>query len=141
MKDTLKAGITGQHRFVVPATKTVPCLYPEAEEFLAMPPVFATGYLVGLLEWACVKLVNPHLDWPRELTLGTHVEVSHEAATPPGLAVTVHAELVEVDGRRLTFRVEASDGVDVISRGHHQRFVVDRQRFDQGVAAKQGPAT
>lgn len=55
MKDTLKPGITYEHKFVVPPSKTVPALYPESEEFLAMPEVFATGFLVGLLEWACIK--------------------------------------------------------------------------------------
>ena len=139
MKDTLKPGITYEHKFVVPPTKTVPSLYPEAEEFLAMPEVFATGFLVGFLEWACIKAVNPHLDWPNEQTVGTHIDVSHEAATPPGLEVAARVELTEVDGRRLVFAVEAHDGVDLISKGRHERFVIDKGRFDARVAAKQTP--
>ncbi len=59
--------------FTVPSFKTVPALYPEAPEFQAMPEVFATGFLIGLLEWACIQLVNPHLDRPAEQTLGTHI--------------------------------------------------------------------
>ncbi len=51
MKETLKPGIRYEHKFTVPPSKTVPALYPEAEEFLAMPEVFATGFMVGLLEW------------------------------------------------------------------------------------------
>jgi len=98
-------------------SKTVPALYPESPEFVAMPEVFATGFLVGFLEWACIRAINPHLDWPREQTVGTHIDVSHEAATPPGLEVTARVELIEVDGRRLVFAVEADDGVDLISRG------------------------
>lgn len=136
MKDTLKPGITYEHKFVVPPTKTVPSLYPEAEEFVAMPEVFATGFLVGFLEWACIKAVNPHLDWPNEQTVGTHIDVSHEAATPPGLEVAARVELIEVDGRRLVFAVEAHDGVDLISKGHHERFVIDKGRFEARVAAK-----
>jgi len=136
MKDTLRPGLTYEHNFTVPTDKTVPALYPEAAEFQAMPEVFATGFLVGLLEWACIKAINPHLDWPREQTLGTHIDVSHEAATPPGLAVTVRVELVEVDGRRLAFTVEAHDGVDRISRGRHERFIVDKERFEAKVAGK-----
>jgi fluoroacetyl-CoA thioesterase len=136
MQDTLKAGIRYQHRFVVPVSKTVPALYPEAEEFLAMPEVFATGFLVGFLEWACVKAVNPHLDWPREQTLGTHIDISHEAATPAGMEVVADVELVEVEGRKLVFKVEARDGVDVVARGRHERFVIDRARFDARVEAK-----
>jgi fluoroacetyl-CoA thioesterase len=53
MKQTLRPGLRYEHRFLVPASKTVPALYPEADEFGAMPEVFATGFLVGLLEWAC----------------------------------------------------------------------------------------
>jgi len=136
MKDSLKPGIRYQHRFVVPPSKTVPALYPESPEFVAMPEVFATGFLVGFLEWACIKAVNPHLDWPREQTVGTHIDVSHEAATPPGLEVTATVELVEVDGRRLVFSVAAHDGVELISRGRHERFIIDKERFDARIGDK-----
>lgn len=112
MKETLKPGITYEHRFVVPSSKTVPALYPESEEFAAMPEVFATGFLIGFLEWTCIKAINPHLDWPAEQTVGTHIDVSHEAATPPGLEVTARVKLIEVSGRKLVFKVEAHDGVD-----------------------------
>jgi fluoroacetyl-CoA thioesterase len=140
MKDTLRPGLRYEHQLRVPANKTVPALYPEAEEFLAMPEVFATGFLVGFLEWSCVLAVNPHLDWPRELTLGTHIDVSHEAATPPGLLVTAQVELLAVEGRKLVFSVQAHDGVDCISRGRHERVVVLREKFDARVAAKRGAA-
>jgi fluoroacetyl-CoA thioesterase len=136
MKPTLVPGLTSELRFEVPPSKTVPALYPESPEFLQMPPVFATGFLVGLLEWTCVKAINPHLDWPHELTLGTHIDVSHSAATPPGLHVVVQARLTAVDGRRLVFAVEAHDGQDVISKGRHERFVVQRGRFDEKVKEK-----
>lgn len=136
MKETLKPGIRYKHKFLVPLSKTVPALYPEAEEFLAMPEVFATGFLVGFLEWACIKAVNPHLDWPQEQTVGTHIDVSHEAATPPGLEVTATVELIEVDGKRLVFAVQAHDGADLISKGLHQRFVIDKQRFSAKADAK-----
>ncbi len=139
MKDTLKPGLRYEHRFLVPASKTVPALYPEAEEFLAMPEVFATGFMVGFLEWACIKCLNPHIDWPVEQTVGTHIDVSHQAATPPGLEVTATVELIEVDGRRLVFQVEAHDGVEVISRGRHERFVINRERFDAKVGEKRRP--
>jgi fluoroacetyl-CoA thioesterase len=85
MKPTLRAGLAHELRFRVPLSKTVPALYAEAAEFGLMPRVFATGYLVGLLEWACMRAVHAHLDELRELTLGTHIAVSHRAATPPGL--------------------------------------------------------
>jgi fluoroacetyl-CoA thioesterase len=136
MKDTLKPGLKYEHKFVVPTSKTVPALYPEAEEFLAMPEVFATGFMVGLLEWACIKCINPHIDWPTEQTLGTHINVSHLAATPPGLEITANVELVEVVGRRLVFQVEAHDGVDVISKGLHERVIVNKERFQAKVGEK-----
>ncbi|WP_197711898.1 thioesterase family protein [Polynucleobacter necessarius] len=88
MKDSLKPGLKYEHRYTVPFTKTVPGLYPEAPEFLVMPEVFATGFMVGFLEWACIKAINPHLDWPVEQKVGAYIDVSHEAATPPGLTVT-----------------------------------------------------
>ncbi len=136
MKETLKPGIRREHKFVVPSTKTVPALYPESEEFVLMPEVFATGFLVGFLEWACIKAINPHLDWPREQTVGTHIDVSHEAATPPGLEVTATVELLAVEGRKLTFAVEAHDGVDLISKGRHERFVINKEKFDAKLGEK-----
>jgi fluoroacetyl-CoA thioesterase len=140
MKDTLKPGLKYEHKFLVPPSKTVPALYPEAEEFLAMPEVFATGFMVGFLEWACIKCLNPHIDWPVEQTVGTHINVSHQAATPPGLEVTATVELIEVDGRRLVFQVEAHDGVEVISKGRHERFIINRGKFDAKVSEKRKPA-
>ena len=137
MKETLKPGIRYEHKFVVPQSKTVPALYPESPEFVAMPEVFATGFLVGLLEWACIKAINPYLDWPREQTVGTHIDVSHEAATPPGLEVTATVELIAVEGKKLVFKVQAHDGVDLISKGLHERFVINRERFSEKVDAKQ----
>jgi fluoroacetyl-CoA thioesterase len=136
MKDTLKPGIKYVHKFTVPLNKTVPALYPEAAEFLQMPEVFATGFMVGLLEWACIKAINPHLDWPLEQTVGTHIDVSHQAATPPGMEVTATVELIEVDGRKLTFSVEAHDGVDLISTGRHERFIINKAKFDAKLLVK-----
>jgi fluoroacetyl-CoA thioesterase len=136
MKDTLKVGIQYKHQFVVPPSKTVPALYPEADEFLAMPEVFATGFLVGFLEWACIKAINPYLDWPHEQTVGTHIDVSHAAATPTGLTVTAKVKLVAIEGRKLTFEVEAHDGIDLISQGKHDRFIINREKFDAKLALK-----
>jgi fluoroacetyl-CoA thioesterase len=136
MKETLKAGIRYEHKFTVPHSKTVPALYPESEEFMAMPAVFATGFLVGFLEWACIKAINPHLDWPQEQTVGSHIDVSHEAPTPPGLEITATVELIAVEGKKLIFSVEAHDGIDLISKGRHERFVINKEKFDAKVLAK-----
>ncbi len=140
MKDTLKPGIRYEHTFTVPESKTVASLYPEASEFIAMPEVFATGFLVGLLEWTCIKAINPHLDWPREQSVGIRIDISHEAATPPGFTVTTAVELIKVEGKKLTFTVEAHDGVDRITRGRHERFVINKDKFDAGIAGKKNKA-
>ena len=133
---TLQAGLRHSFTYRVPPEKTVPNLYPESPDFVAMPAVFATGFLVGLVEWTCIQLVNRHLDWPAEMTLGIHVDISHEAATPPGLEVTTNVELTKVDGRLLEFAVEAHDGVDIIARGTHRRAIVDAAKFSARAAAK-----
>jgi fluoroacetyl-CoA thioesterase len=129
MRNTLRSDIEYEFQFRIPESKTVPALYSESAEFQEMPEVLATGFMVGLLEWGCIKAINPHLDWPQEQTVGTHINVSHLAATPPGLVVTVKVKVVEVDGRRLAFEVEAHDGVDVITKGTHERYIIDRERF------------
>lgn len=136
MKDTLKPGIESRFTFRLPGTKTVPALYPESAEFQEMPEVFATGYLVGFLEWACIQAINPHLDWPREQTVGTHIDVSHVAATPAGFDVTAKVKLVEVQGRKLVFEVEAHDGVELISKGKHERFIINKDKFDAKMKEK-----
>lgn len=128
MKDTLKPGATATFSFEVPQEKTVPHLYPEAPEFRAMPTVFATGYMVGLMEWTCLKVLQPHLD-PGEGSLGVHIDVSHAAATVPGQTVTVKAECTHVTGRRVTFHVKAHDGIDTIGEGRHERMIVPWNRF------------
>ncbi|MGI9384243.1 MAG: thioesterase family protein [Methyloligellaceae bacterium] len=135
MKDSLKPGLSQRFAFTVPETKTVPHLYPEASEFQDMPAVFATGFMVGLMEWTCLKLLAPHLD-EGEGSLGVHVDISHSAATPPGLTVTVDAECVEVRGPRAMFVVRAHDGIDEIGAGRHERFIVRWDRFNDRVAQK-----
>ena len=135
MKDSLKAGVAHRLVYRVPREKTVPFLYPEAPSLRDMPEVFATGYMVGLMEWASIELLKPHLD-DGEGSLGTHIDVSHVAATPPGFDVTVDTEVTKVDGRRVWFKIEANDGIDKIGEGRHERAVVVWQKFKARVAEK-----
>jgi fluoroacetyl-CoA thioesterase len=139
MKSTLAPGLTLTFRYEVPEEKTVPHVYPESPRFRDMPHVFATAYLVGLLEWACMEAMQPHLD-AGEQSVGTGVWVTHTAATPPGMTVTVEVELLQVEGRKLTFSVRAHDGVDAIGEGRHERFVIDRERFVRKVQEKAAAA-
>jgi fluoroacetyl-CoA thioesterase len=138
MKESLKPGLTFEFNFKVPENKTVPYLYPESPEFQLMPKVLATGYMVGLFEWACIQAINPHIEWPDEQTVGIQVNVSHVAATPPGLTVTVKGKLEEVEGRKLKFSLVADDGVDTISEGAHDRFVIEAEKFNAKMVAKAG---
>lgn len=136
MKKTLEPGLSFEFSFPVPQSKTVPQLYPESPEFQQMPQVLATGFMVGLFEWACIQAVNPFLDWPAQQTVGIHVDFSHVAATPPGLTVVVRGTLDQVEDRRLTFSLQAHDGVEPISQGRHQRFIIDAAKFKAKAADK-----
>jgi fluoroacetyl-CoA thioesterase len=136
MKESLQTGLEHSFVFTVDASKLVSALYPEAEEFKMMPNVFATGYLVGLIEWTCIQAIHPHIDWPDEQSVGTGMNMRHLAATPPGLRVTAKVKLVEVAGRKLTFEFEADDGVDLITKGTHERFVINKAKFDLGLQKK-----
>jgi len=136
MKDSLKAGMVHEFTYTVPESKTVPHLYPEASEFQEMPRVLATGFLVGLIEWTCIRAIMPHLDWPEEQSVGIGIKLSHTAATPPGLTVTVKVHLAEVAGKRLVFEFEAHDGIDSICKGSHERFVINSEKFNEKLTRK-----
>jgi predicted thioesterase len=97
--------------------------------------VFATPQMVLLMERAAVAALAPGLA-PGQQSVGTIVNVRHLAATPLGATVTAHAELIAVDGRRLTFRVTAHDGTELVGEGTHERALIDLARFEAKVAAK-----
>lgn len=139
MKETLAIGARARLDFKVPAEKTVPHLYPESPDFAAMPSVFATGFMVGLMEWCCLEVLKPHLD-AGEGSLGIHIDVSHSAATVPGQVVTVEAECTGLNGRRVSFKVSAHDGVEIIGAGRHERMVVPWNRFVARVNGKAAQA-
>jgi len=101
-----------------------------------MPKVLATGFLVGLVEWTCIQAINPHINWPAEQSVGVGINMSHSAATPPGLTVTVKVKLEDVDGRKLNFSFEADDGIDVICQGEHGRYLIDAAKFNAKVGSK-----
>ena len=135
MRDVLEIGQTEILDFVVTREKTVPFLYPESPEFQAIPEVFATGYMVGLMEWCCIRSLAPALE-PGEGSLGTRIDVSHAAATPPGGRVRVEATIETIEGRRVQWRVVARDDIDVIGEGVIGRTVVVWSRFEQALAKK-----
>jgi fluoroacetyl-CoA thioesterase len=139
MKATLQPGIKASFSYTVPVEKTVPHVFRESPEMQEMPEVFATGFMVALMEWTCLKALAPHLD-VGEGSVGVHADVAHDAATPAGMTVTVDVEATEVEGRRVWFHVQAHDGVDTIGDGYHQRFIVEWDRFNAKVAEKKAKA-
>lgn len=139
MKPTLQPGVKASFSYVVPVEKTVPHLFAESPEMQAMPAVFATGFMVALMERTCMLALAPHLD-EGEGSVGVHVDVSHDAATPAGFTVKVDVEVTEVEGRRVWFQVMAHDGDDLIGEGYHARFIVDWAKFNAKVAEKQAKA-
>ncbi|AHB48622.1 thioesterase [Hyphomicrobium nitrativorans NL23] len=101
--------------------------------------VYATPAMIALMEAAAVAAIEKHLA-PGETSVGTHLDVSHKAATPPGLAVSATATLLAVDGRKLTFAIEARDATEQIGDARHTRVIIDRTRFEAKARAKGGPA-
>jgi fluoroacetyl-CoA thioesterase len=97
--------------------------------------VFASPEMIRLMERAAVNALKPYLAAGQQ-SVGTMVHVRHLAATPVGATVTARAELTSVDGRRLTFKVTAHDGTDLIGEGTHERSLIDLARFEAKVRAK-----
>ena len=135
MKDGLKAGLEHTLQFTVTGAKTVPQLYPESDCFRSMPEVFATGFMVGFMEWACMEALKPFLEGD-EQTVGTMINVTHEAATPVGMEVSATVRCLEVDGKRTVWEIVARDEIDVIGRGTHERFLINSEKFIQRLNAK-----
>ena len=97
--------------------------------------VFATPCLIGLMEEASQTSVAPYLE-EGMTTVGTKLNVSHDAATPVGMKVWADSELVEIDGRRLVFNVKAYDECGLVGQGTHERFIVRLERFMEKAGAK-----
>lgn len=98
-------------------------------------PVYSTPALVGLMEAAAVKALEGQLE-AGKTTVGGHIDVRHLAATPVGMAVRARAELTAVEGRKLTFQVEAWDEVEKIGEALHERFLIDTDKFVAKVQSK-----
>lgn len=133
MKDSLIAGLTATERIVVDKPRTIDFMGEELR-------VYSTPSLVRDIEMTCRNLLLEHVD-PDEDSVGTFVNVEHLAATPLGLWVEVAAKLIARDGRRVTFEVTVRDQIDdPIARGTHGRFVVDKSKTRERLAAKAAKA-
>jgi predicted thioesterase len=127
----IRPGFTGTADLVVAAEHTAPRIGSGRIAVLATPVMF------NVIEAAALAAVE-HLLPAGHQSLGIHLDVRHFAATPVGLRVTATAEVAGVEGRTISFRVEARDEREVIGDGTHQRVVVNVARFDDRVQRKLG---
>ncbi len=122
MKDTLVPGLRGESSHRVVSADLVSYYDP------AGPPVFGSPFMLMLMEHAAFNAILPHLD-PGEQSVGIGFDFEHLAATPAGAQVTGKAEVLAVDGRRVTFAIEAHDEHELIGKGRHVRHVIHMERF------------
>jgi fluoroacetyl-CoA thioesterase len=125
---SLQAGLKHSQSVKVGPDLTVPAVTPHFAHFLDMPKVFATAFMVGFIEDTCVAALKPHF-MPGQKSVGTHVDVSHIAATRVGRTVTCDVELVAVEGRKLRFKVACRDEKGPIGEGFHDRALIDVEKF------------
>jgi len=119
----IKLGIKGEESEVVRHDNTA------AAYGSGLVEVYATPAMIALMEKTCYKSVLSYLS-EGEGTVGTHIDVSHKKASPLGTIVTCHSEIIEIDRRRIVFKVEAIDDKgDVIGDGTHERFVINVEKF------------
>jgi len=128
----LKTGLTGSAEIVVGVEHTAPSIGS------GRVPVLATPVMINLIEAAALAAAENLLPAGHQ-SLGIHLDVRHFAATPIGMRVRATAELIGIDRRTLTFRVEARDEREVIGDGTHERVVVNVARFDERVQKKLAP--
>jgi fluoroacetyl-CoA thioesterase len=127
----LKVGLTGVAEIVVGTRDTAPHVGS------GKIGVLATPIMVNLMESAALAAVERFMP-PGHQTVGTHLDVRHFAATPVGLRVRAHAELVKIEGRVLTLRIGAEDEREAIGEGVHERLIINVERFDQRMQKKLG---
>ena len=135
-RDGLKPGLRHSATIRVTEQLAVPASGRLLGAVAEMPPVFATANMIAFVEWTCVAALAPYLA-PHQRTVGTRVEMTHSAATPIGMNVTAEIELVEIDGRRLRFKVSCHDEAEPIGEGFHERTIIDYDRFMARLARKQ----
>ncbi|HOV47498.1 MAG: thioesterase family protein [Anaerolineae bacterium] len=125
----LEPGLIGEIHHVVADADTA------AAYGSGLVPVLSTPHLVALMENAAQQIIQPFLA-PGQTAVGVCIEMQHLAATPVGMEVTVRAELVSVERRRLRFTIEAWDAVERIGTAVHERVLIDREHFMARVAQK-----
>ena len=128
----IELGLKGREETVVCETNTA------ATVGSGLVPVFATPFMIALMEGAAAKAVLPCIG-EDEGTVGTHLNVAHSAATPIGMKVWAEAIVTAVEGKKLTFDVVAFDEAGEIGRGTHERYIIKPEKFLAKVQAKLNP--
>ncbi|XAZ21498.1 thioesterase family protein [Sinorhizobium sp. B11] len=137
----LFVGLRHVERLRVAPIHTVPEIDDSWPGFRDMPPVLATAIMIAFIEQTCVQGLRPFLRQGQR-TVGTHVNVSHVAATPVGMNITAEIELAEIDGKSLLFNVTCRDDAGLIGEGTHRRAVIEMERFMKRLDEKRpAPAT
>lgn len=129
MEHTLKVGMTYESKQTVTKDKTA-AAYGSGSIY-----VFATPAMIGLIENAALNCAEKGLS-KEYSTVGIHVEVSHLAATPMNMEARAVAELTKIEGKKLTFKVEAFDEKDKIGEGTHVRYIINKNKFMQKINDK-----
>jgi fluoroacetyl-CoA thioesterase len=132
MKPSLKPGLTAKREFAVDEERCIGFMGKEGA-------VYATPRMVSDVEYTCRDFLLQHLD-EGEDSVGAHVSIDHLAATPMGLKVSIEARIVEVDRRRVTFEFTVHDPIEQCGRGKHVRFVVEKAKSAERIAAKRAKA-
>ncbi len=127
----LTAGMTHEMRLKTGPEHSAQKFFPK------VPNVFGTPFLGGLFEGVSAGLMAPHLE-PGETSVGISMNLKHTAATPLGMEVRAVTEITQVEGRKITFKVEGFDEKEKIGEAVHERFVVNEAKFNQRVEAKKG---
>ncbi|MCD5407096.1 MAG: thioesterase family protein [Desulfotomaculum sp.] len=127
--DKLKVGIKGEAKTTVTKDNTALAYGSGSVAVLATPA------MIGLMEKAALASIEPCLE-KGQSTVGIMVKITHTAATPVGMTATASSELIEIDKRKLVFKIEARDEREVIGEGTHERFIIDVNKFLAKVAAK-----
>lgn len=131
MKDKLQTGM-----FVEKKIQTTPEM--AASRFHeSSPRVLSTPSLLTFMQTTCADVLAPFLD-RGEMAVSIKIEMSHLASTPIGMPITIRAEVIRVDGRRIYFKVEAFDEMEKIAQGYNDMFIIDEERFERGIIRKIG---
>ncbi|OPX19933.1 MAG: hypothetical protein BZ151_06645 [Desulfobacca sp. 4484_104] len=129
MESPFTVGMTNEMRLKTEPGHSARKFFPQ------LPDAFATPYLVGLMEGVSAELMAKHLQ-PGEQSVGIAMNLKHLAPTPLGMEVRAITEITQVEGRKLTFKLEVFDEQEKIGEAVHERFIINADKFQQKIAAK-----